>query len=128
MVSPREAGFDKETFRRELEEFLSPQRVLHRAMDLEPYRYDAYFIEGTPDYVVFPLTTEEVAACVQAARRAGLAIVPRGAGTCLSGGPVDRFAAPYLTYLFENAIYYEYCPILVLVLPVTNILAAILPR
>lgn len=78
----------REAFRRELEELLAPDRVLFRPMDLEPYRYDAYFIEGTPDYVVFPLNTEEVVACVKAARRQGIPIIPRGAGTCLSGGPV----------------------------------------
>src|SRR5215471_17328189 len=44
-----------------------------------------------PELVVLPGSTEEVAAVVRIAREAGLAIVPRGAGTGLSGGalPVD---------------------------------------
>jgi glycolate oxidase len=44
-----------------------------------------------PRIVVLPATTEEVAACVRLAREAGLPIVPRGAGTGLSGGalPVE---------------------------------------
>jgi glycolate oxidase len=44
-----------------------------------------------PRIVVLPATTEEVAACVRLARESGLPIVPRGAGTGLSGGalPVE---------------------------------------
>jgi glycolate oxidase len=39
-----------------------------------------------PGIVVLPATTEEVAACVRIARSLDLPIVPRGAGTGLSGG------------------------------------------
>lgn len=39
-----------------------------------------------PRIVVLPATTAEVAACVRLAREHGLPIVPRGAGTGLSGG------------------------------------------
>ena len=44
-----------------------------------------------PRIVVLPATTEEVAACVRLAAEHGLPIVPRGAGTGLSGGslPVE---------------------------------------
>jgi glycolate oxidase len=44
-----------------------------------------------PAVVVLPGTTEEVAACVRLAADLGLPVVPRGAGTGLSGGslPVD---------------------------------------
>jgi len=39
-----------------------------------------------PRIVVLPRTTEEVSACVKQAHAAGVSIVPRGAGTGLSGG------------------------------------------
>ena len=39
-----------------------------------------------PEIVVLPGSTEEVAACVQLARELGMPVVPRGAGTGLSGG------------------------------------------
>ena len=44
-----------------------------------------------PRIVVLPRTTAEVSACVRVAHAEGIAIVPRGAGTGLSGGalPVD---------------------------------------
>jgi glycolate oxidase len=42
----------------------------------------------TPALVVLPATTGEVARCVRLARELGMPIVPRGAGTGLSGGAV----------------------------------------
>ena len=39
-----------------------------------------------PRIVVLPATTEEVAACMRIAHEAGMPVVPRGAGTGLSGG------------------------------------------
>jgi len=57
--------------------------------------YECDGLTGTrvrPLIVVLPASTEEVAAVVKVARRYGLPIVPRGAGTGLSGGalPVDN--------------------------------------
>jgi len=39
-----------------------------------------------PDAVLYPVSTEEVAACVRALAARGIPIVPRGAGTGLAGG------------------------------------------
>ena len=52
------------------------------------FEYDAGFDRHPPIAVVVPGTTEEIAACVKAAVRAGVAVVPRGAGTGLSGGTI----------------------------------------
>ena len=52
------------------------------------FEYDAGFDRHPPFAVVVPGTTEEIAACVKAALRAGVAVVPRGAGTGLSGGTI----------------------------------------
>jgi glycolate oxidase len=58
----------------------------------EPAQLRTYECDGLlgyrvrPAIVVLPATTEEVAACVKAARDLDLPIVPRGAGTGLSGG------------------------------------------
>ena len=57
---------------------------------LEGYRYDQssrhFLSAGTPTAVVRPTRTEEVQAAVRAARRLGVPIVPRGAGSGLTGG------------------------------------------
>ncbi len=56
------------------------------------YESDGYMLErASPAVVVLPRTTAEAAAAVKVLRNAGLVIVPRGAGTGLSGGarPID---------------------------------------
>jgi glycolate oxidase len=62
--------------------------VLSAAEDLIVFEYDGTIERGAPQVVVFPDTVEEVAAAVRIARRYGLPVVPRGAGTGLSGGAV----------------------------------------
>ena len=52
------------------------------------FEYDAGFDRRPPHAVVVPGSADEIARCVRAARRAGVAIVPRGAGTGLSGGTI----------------------------------------
>ena len=67
---------------------LAPDRVLEQPLELALYARDASVIEGRAGVVCFPLTTEEIQACVRAARAHGRAIVPRGSGTGLAGGAV----------------------------------------
>ena len=55
--------------------------VLDRPEDLMLYEYDGSLARGAPRYVVFPQTTQQVSEIVKLAKREGLPIVPRGAGT-----------------------------------------------
>jgi glycolate oxidase len=78
----------------ELQRIVGVDYVRHRPIDLMVYEYDGS-VDGAVDTarpfaVVLPKTTEQVAAVVQAAYRAGLPIVARGAGTGLSGGAVAQ--------------------------------------
>jgi glycolate oxidase len=73
---------------KELAAALSPDRVLFRPEDLIVFEYDGTIERGQPQVVVLPDTAEEVAAAVRIARRYDLPVVPRGAGTGLSGGAV----------------------------------------
>ena len=63
-------------------------RLLTDAADRESYRLDetAYLDAGLPGAVALPSTTAEVAGLMRLAARFGVAVVPRGAGTGLSGG------------------------------------------
>ena len=54
----------------------------------ELYSYDASLAKGQPGVVVFPGNTAEAAQIVKITREAGVAFVPRGFGTNLSGGTV----------------------------------------
>jgi len=67
---------------------IAPQAVLDDPLQLALYGYDGTFYEGRADLVVLPETTEGVVAVARACRDAGMPIVPRGAATSLSGGPV----------------------------------------
>lgn len=63
--------------------------VLHRPEELMLYEYDASAMDmAEPDVVVVPANTAEVAATLKIAAQAGWPVVPRGAGTGLSGGSV----------------------------------------
>ena len=73
----------------ELVAVLGPDSVLATPEGLEAFRRDATAgLRGDPRLVVLPRTTEEVAAVVKAAAWHNVPIVPRGAGTGLSGGAV----------------------------------------
>jgi glycolate oxidase len=63
-------------------------RLLADEVDRESYRYDetAYLRAGLPRAVALPTTTTDVAELVRIAREFRVPIVPRGAGTGLSGG------------------------------------------
>ncbi len=64
-------------------------QVLTAVEDLIPYGFDGTAaLKQLPGAVVFPLSTEQVAACVRLASEHSLPVVTRGSGTGLSGGSV----------------------------------------
>ena len=72
----------------ELIEVVGDRYVVHAPEDLIVFEYDGSVDRALPLAVVLPNTTEEVAGVVVAARRHGVPIVARGAGTGLSGGAI----------------------------------------
>lgn len=85
---------DRRQLLTELIGIVGDDAVRHRPVDLLVYEYDGS-VDGavdtaTPAAVVLPRTTGQVAAIVKLARRAGLPVVARGAGTGLSGGAVSQ--------------------------------------
>ena len=71
-----------------LQQICGEENVFWRPEDLLVWEYDAGFDRRPPAAVALPGTAEEVATVVRAARDAGATIVPRGAGTGLSGGTI----------------------------------------
>src|SRR2546423_3763321 len=66
---------------------VGPDNVLAAQSDLVVYECDGFTIEkNSPDVVVFPQSTDDVAEVVKICERAGVPFLPRGAGTSLSGG------------------------------------------
>ncbi|MEX2159973.1 MAG: FAD-linked oxidase C-terminal domain-containing protein [Dehalococcoidia bacterium] len=78
---------DRRVIRR-LERAVGRDAVLWRPEELLAFEYDGTIERAKPQVVVFPTTAEQVSECVRAALEAGLPVVPRGAGTGLSGGAV----------------------------------------
>jgi glycolate oxidase len=71
----------------ELAAIVGEANLLHRRDELLVYECDGFVIEkSVPDAVVFPTTTEQVAAAVKACHRHRVPFVARGAGTSLAGG------------------------------------------
>src|SRR2546427_9699510 len=73
---------------RRLQEICGNEYVFWRPEDLLVWEYDAGFDRRPPSAVVLPGTAEEVADVVRAAREAGAALRPRGAGTGAVGAAV----------------------------------------
>ena len=73
---------------RELQAIVGRDGVIHAPEDLLVYEYDATIERGLPEAVVLPTTAEQVSQLVKLARRRGLPVVARGAGTGLSGGAI----------------------------------------
>ncbi len=74
-----------------LRDALAPDRVHTGSTELGLYKRDASNIEGRAGVVCFPVSTEEVAACVRLTVAANVPFIARGSGTGLTGGatPLD---------------------------------------
>jgi glycolate oxidase len=69
-----------------LSKIVGAENVIFRAEDLLVYECDAYTLEkNLPNVVVLPANTEEVVAVVRTCASHNVPIIPRGAGTSLSG-------------------------------------------
>jgi len=70
-------------------ETMLPGRCSARRTDLEAAARDASSLPGSPpDVVVWPVTTDEVAAVVRFANQAHVPLTARGAGSSLEGNPI----------------------------------------
>ena len=67
---------------------LPPQRFWRDAERLAPYAADEAARGKLPSAVAFPVNAQEVASLMGYAAASGLAVVPRGAGSGLSGGAI----------------------------------------
>lgn len=85
---------------------LPETRLLIAAEDTEAFRWDEteYMHPGQPLAVIFPRTTAEVSSLVKLAAQYGVPLVPRGAGTGLSGGAIAVEDAITVVMTQMNAI------------------------
>ena len=75
----------------DLEAIVGDDGVLTSAADLAAYSYDGSSSwQAIPGVVVFPAKIEHIAATLELLNRHGTPVTVRGAGTCLSGGPIPQ--------------------------------------
>ncbi len=67
---------------------MGKENIFSDLKDLIAYSYDATPRQEMPDVIVFPRSTADVSAIMKVAHRKGIPVVPRGAGTNLSGGTI----------------------------------------
>src|SRR5437763_192276 len=70
-----------------LRAIVGPGGMISTPSELLVYECDGFTIEkNRPDVVVFPTSTEQVAAVIRVCNELDVPFLPRGAGTSLSGG------------------------------------------
>ncbi len=70
-----------------LRKIVGAENLLTSASERIVYECDGFVVEkNSPDVVVFPTSTDQVAAIVKACNEARVPFLPRGAGTSLAGG------------------------------------------
>lgn len=75
----------------DLSDLLPPECLVHEERELVPFETDAFVsYRKVPLAVALPKTTAQVAAVMKYCHRYGIPIVPRGAGTSLSGGAIPQ--------------------------------------
>lgn len=79
---------DRQTLVQRLEGIAGKQSVVSSPAELSVYGYDGSIERQTPDVVVLPTSTEQVAAVLRFAAANAIPVTPRGAGTGVSGGSV----------------------------------------
>ncbi|CAN7228498.1 FAD-binding protein [Rhizobium sp. LjRoot30] len=75
----------------DLIDLLPKDCLIHAPRELVPFETDAFVsYRRVPLAVALPRTTEEVAAIMRYCHKYGVPVVPRGAGTSLSGGAIPQ--------------------------------------
>ena len=84
----------------EIKRIVGAQHVLEKFEDKYCYIYDSSAIDvgkdGVPALVVFPGSAEEISSLLKLANQYKFPVIPRGAGTNVSGGTVSHSDAVIL--------------------------------
>ena len=89
---------------REIRKIVGAERVLQGEEDRACYRFDAHEKGPVPEVVVFPSRAEEVAEILHLANRWRFPVIPRGAGTGMTGGAVPVPGSLVLSFTKMNRI------------------------
>ncbi len=79
--------FSQETYQA-LRRIVGPGQITDQETELKCYAYDATAFQTMPEAVAFPGTAEEISAILKCANEYRFPVIPRGAGSGMSGGSV----------------------------------------
>lgn len=88
----------------EIKRIIEGGRVFEDLGALYCYSYDATMMSFIPDLVVEPTSAEQILKLLKLARSEGIPVVPRGAGTCQTGGPLPVAGGIVLSLKLMNRI------------------------
>ena len=89
----------------DLRELVGPEGIVSDAAELAPFETDGFIaVRNPPLAVALPRSTAEVSAVLKYCARYGIPVVPRGAGTSLSGGAIPQRDAIIIALTRMNRI------------------------
>lgn len=89
---------------KELRRIFGSENVLTSKISMESYAYDSSPFIHYPEAVVFADNADQISRLMRQANLDGFVVVPRGAGTCLSGGAVPLYGGVVLSLNRLNRI------------------------
>ena len=94
----------KKEIYKSLERIVGSEHITDRDTERQCYAYDATQIQAWPDCVVFPGNSQEISEILRLANKHHFPVVPRGAGSGMSGGSVPIQGGVVLVLLRMNRI------------------------
>ena len=93
-----------ESTKERLRDIVGPDWFFDSPEDTATYSYDAFLPEFVPDAVIVPSSTEEISLIMKLANEKNFNVVPRGAGTNISGTAVAREGGIIMAFHRMNKI------------------------
>ena len=88
----------------QLIDIVGKERYLDSKEELDCFSFDSFFVEATPDAVIFALTTREVSEIMKVASKYKIPVTGRGAGTSVCGAPIPVKKGIVLCFTKMNKI------------------------
>ena len=89
---------------REIIDILGPEHLIRDKKALAEYATDATKLEFMPDAVAFPGNNQQVSQLLHLANKRGFPVIPRGAGSGMTGGALPVAGGLVLTNLNSKSI------------------------
>lgn len=85
-------------------DIVGKERYLDREEELDCFSFDSFFVEATPEAVLFPMTSMEVSRIMKIASKYKIPVTGRGAGTSVCGAPIPIKKGIVLCFTKMNTI------------------------